>query len=424
MANGKFKGGSGTPADPFIVEDAMDLFNMRFRSNKCFKLDRNINLDVEPFNRIGWEPIPSFSGQLDGNGHKILNMSITKPQMDNAAFISKMEWAYSSYDAVSQPKICNIGFVNAVVAGRINVGILVGCANTNFNLAAGLADTSRAWLKNIHINGSVDGFDNVGGLVGQYIHTYAKAMKNIPMENISVTASLKIKKQGAKGALLIGSFEANLAGSIEFDDVVLEGAHEAAAEDIHAMSVMNVNSNMPADDTHLFFGRCYYDKTKWTGEETFSSKGLTSKEMTERNHFPDMEIKDKDAAQATWTLRKKPQLWFMATERMFIFSAGKYYVLDAGEWKEVFNRMPTLDEAQEVGMKTLSGITEKHWKTAREKFGVVDVISFRDDSCGVTYDKSSVSLTKADSTETSTKKFKTAISFADFKHGIFNMTAE
>lgn len=64
--------GQGTEADPYLIRDAYDFFNMRKRPYAYYKLVRNIDFNVGTFKEgryCGFD----FYGVLDGNGFKIIN---------------------------------------------------------------------------------------------------------------------------------------------------------------------------------------------------------------------------------------------------------------------------------------------------------------------------------------------------------------
>lgn len=135
--SGKFSGsGSGTSADPYQITNAMELDQVRYFTNQknvCFKLMNDIDLKEyldENYLTDRWEPIGSYAGQyqtntpfkgvFDGDGHKITNLSVAKKYVDNGYYRKN-------------------GFF-------------------------GMIDS--ATVKNLNIEGSVDGGSGNGGLVG------------------------------------------------------------------------------------------------------------------------------------------------------------------------------------------------------------------------------------------------------------------
>ena len=82
---GTYGGGSGTEADPFLLETAAHLNDIGLNSgdwDKCFKLVKNINMSsiaAANYNIIGYynnvNDNLGFSGIFDGNNHVIFNFS-------------------------------------------------------------------------------------------------------------------------------------------------------------------------------------------------------------------------------------------------------------------------------------------------------------------------------------------------------------
>jgi hypothetical protein len=105
----------------------------------------------------GFQPISVFTGNFDGLGHAISNLSIHRPSGSEIGLFGKTNTA-----AV----IRNVGLVASSVTGYGSVGALVG-----WNAAA---------ITNSYVNGDVTGFgDYIGGLVGgnkgKITNSYANA---------------------------------------------------------------------------------------------------------------------------------------------------------------------------------------------------------------------------------------------------------
>ncbi|PKI79784.1 hypothetical protein CP960_12710, partial [Malaciobacter halophilus] len=151
----------------------------------------------------GWEPIGvdftnSFSGNFDGLGHTISNMTIDRPTENNIGLFGRS----SSGSSVSNLKITNIDFTgqqyvggivgfsyselfNVTASGQINftkyAGGLVGTnyrpiensyaninlnSTTNFSYAGGLVGYNYSDITNSYATGLVNAVNYMGGLVG------------------------------------------------------------------------------------------------------------------------------------------------------------------------------------------------------------------------------------------------------------------
>ena len=94
--NGKFSGGKGTYDNPYIIEDIYDFNNIRLYPTKSYKLNNNIDFSTPPFNK-GFLPIPNFTGQLDGNGYKLLNIYINQPKNNDVGLFQSIDFYTNSY---------------------------------------------------------------------------------------------------------------------------------------------------------------------------------------------------------------------------------------------------------------------------------------------------------------------------------------
>ncbi len=109
-------------------------------------LDNDIDLSG-----ADWVPLGSFSGTLDGDGHKILNLTINLTENGEVGFFTKID-----YGGDNSMTVKNLGFVNAnVTCGKQNVGIIAG--------KTGPATFENCWVE----SGKVSGKDwGVGSFVG------------------------------------------------------------------------------------------------------------------------------------------------------------------------------------------------------------------------------------------------------------------
>ncbi len=153
MANGYFGGGSGTEQDPFLVEDHLDLWEIRNNLSAHFK--QVYNIDLNSFNANGgWTPIGTtstpFTGTYDGSGFEIRNLWVANKQ-------------YASlFGKVSNAKIKNIFLLNTLIVSSTSsyMGGLIAYAENMAN-----DSIYNCHVKGI-INESVSSQDNIGGVVG------------------------------------------------------------------------------------------------------------------------------------------------------------------------------------------------------------------------------------------------------------------
>jgi len=185
-----YAGGSGSESDPFLISTPQELDSIRYYINLHYKLTQNIDMDVAPFNSgEGWTPIGTnssgqeFSGSLDGNGYKIQNLYINRPNTDFVAL----------FGATKNALIKNIGIEEADVTGKNYVGALIGI---NFSE-----------VSNSYSTGSITGVNHTGGLIGA-LETWDGSTALV--QNSYSTASAFSKEYGSGG--LVGR---QISGTIE-----------------------------------------------------------------------------------------------------------------------------------------------------------------------------------------------------------------
>ena len=209
----EFEDGDGTKANPFIIKTKEQFNSLNNNTTQIYyKLDENLDFTGDDYRPIG--NYIGFNSELDGNGKVIRNLTINK-QDENVGLFK-----------INNSKIYNLTFNNIKVTGQTNVGAIAGlnngeisdCNLTNITVTgnenvggiAGKCDTT-AWkianceltkgnikgeqftnndvtlsgsnvggligattsvntaniaVSNCKYNGTVNGVDNVGGLVG------------------------------------------------------------------------------------------------------------------------------------------------------------------------------------------------------------------------------------------------------------------
>lgn len=143
-----FAGGTGTSANPYIIENGGHLLLMRDYADSHFALANNINLD-----NINWKPF-GFSGTLDGKGYTISNLYI------------KRNDDYQGLFSISIGKVRNLTVKGVKIDGSRNkcVGVIAGTTYDSYNKLDGEISNCKV----IFISDSfIKGDDFVGGITGQ-----------------------------------------------------------------------------------------------------------------------------------------------------------------------------------------------------------------------------------------------------------------
>ncbi len=201
LASG-FAAGAGTLGDPYEICNLEQLDNIRNNLSANYKLTSNIDAAATATQNggLGWLPIPSFAGELDGQGFVIKDLFINRAATANVGLFSQ---------ALNNAKIQNLAIVDATVTGASRTGILIGHWNnggTNGTVNSvyssgtisgtssvggliGRIDNSGAILTNAHSTASVTGSaDYTGGLVGYFIDASGNDSGNI--KNVYATGNV------------------------------------------------------------------------------------------------------------------------------------------------------------------------------------------------------------------------------------------
>ncbi|NMI76898.1 hypothetical protein GLT92_00585 [Nanohaloarchaea archaeon] len=140
--------GEGTPSKPFRIYDCYDLQAIQNNLSYNYELINDIDCsETSKWNSgKGWSPIGSagspFVGKLDGNGRTVEDIYINRTG-DGTGLFGLIRYAGHVKD---------LGLVDVNITGEYYTGALAGRNNGT--------------IVNSYSTGSIDGQDNVGGLVG------------------------------------------------------------------------------------------------------------------------------------------------------------------------------------------------------------------------------------------------------------------
>ncbi|WP_460490181.1 BspA family leucine-rich repeat surface protein, partial [Belliella aquatica] len=157
-----YSGGLGSVEVPFQIATAADLialsnsqedWNKHFiqTSDIVFDVDRKLVdwngdgvIEPEGADLSGFLPIGLFSGTYNGNGFKIYNLQINRPDEDEIGLFGKIGLGAQVY---------KLGLEDASVLGRFHVGVLSGL--------------NEGTVREVYTHGDVIASNIVGGMVGE-----------------------------------------------------------------------------------------------------------------------------------------------------------------------------------------------------------------------------------------------------------------
>lgn len=129
----------------YIIKNVSDMQKLHDYPNANFKLAGNIDMSSYTSGK-GWEPVENFTGNFDGRGYTISNLTIKRPTESYIGLFGNVE----------DGTIKNVVLENVAVVGESYTGALAG--------------TMSGHVSNVFVKGgSVTGErDRVGGLVGAH----------------------------------------------------------------------------------------------------------------------------------------------------------------------------------------------------------------------------------------------------------------
>jgi hypothetical protein len=158
-----FAGGSGTANDPWQIESAIHLDNIRNylgveHNDKYYIQIADIDLGVPPWSEgEGWEPIgwwihwtdyEPFMGTYLGNGFTIEDLFINSTE----------DSAQGLFGCTEEALLQSVNLVNLNITGEASIGGLVG-------------RSSYSEIDECYVSGNIAGGDHVGGVLGQGLST-------------------------------------------------------------------------------------------------------------------------------------------------------------------------------------------------------------------------------------------------------------
>lgn len=296
MANGNFAGGTGTPQDPYLIEDAQDLDAIRKKLTASYKLISDIDLSTFQSND-GWIPIgktdiysekcDSFKGNLYGNGHIIKNLYINATKSTTRDFlylglIGKTEGNYT----ISDISMRNVN----IISNKHYVGAIVGYCSNDSTLAGNISRCS--------VYGRIEGNTYVGGITGFF--------RLATMSNCYSAAYIK-------GSSNVGGLIGRTSGTSTVDAVVQYSYANGFID-----SPYTEGGIIGALEWGLKVTSCFYDVDS-TGKSSGQGEGKTTQYMKDVSTFAGWD-------KAIWRLvqGQYPKLYFEPINMSLLDCQGEY----------------------------------------------------------------------------------------------------
>jgi len=159
--------GAGNPDDPYVVETPEDLGTVWYRPTACYRLASDVDLAG-----MVWSTavIPTFSGRLDGQGHRVRNMTISGGGY-LGLFGSLMLGAAVSDLGLQDVNVVGTDYYVGGLAGKnsgsVSCSLVAGSVSGTYYVGGLVGHNNSGSVSNSYAMGSVSGTgEYVGGLVG------------------------------------------------------------------------------------------------------------------------------------------------------------------------------------------------------------------------------------------------------------------
>ena len=161
----KFEG-EGTEENPYLIDNVQKLQKINLSLGSSYKLVKDLDMKDEVFEPIG--QTMEFTGTFDGNGHKIINLTI---QSDNQYV--------GMFGRIGSGTVKNLGLENVNITGT---------NTSSYAYVGGIVGYfGNGTITNTYVTGKITGASYVGGLVGYVSNSYATISSSYATVNVRGT---------------------------------------------------------------------------------------------------------------------------------------------------------------------------------------------------------------------------------------------
>ncbi|MCY9532525.1 LamG domain-containing protein [Paenibacillus jamilae] len=248
--------GQGTEADPYLIRDAYDFFNMRKNPYAYYKLTKNIDFKVGLFEEGKYYGF-DFYGVLDGDEFKILNFTQKIEGVSTGLFTSLNDKC-----VVKNVYIENVD----IVASMVGQGVITPQFNNgNIDRVAVTGNIKSKQTSNTNVYCGVIGNMAGGAISNMYINV-----------NVDTTDS----KDGRYMGILAGLYRAGL-----LNNIIIEGTLIGNRKSDTIAAVVGYSY---AARSNIYYNTDYntYNHPLFNGA-SFAGAAKTEKELKDTNVFKD-----------------------------------------------------------------------------------------------------------------------------------------
>ena len=364
MANGSFGGGSGISNDPYLIEDADDLNAMRKFPEAYYKLMSNINLGVYPYNLDkGWQPIQNFSGNLNGNNKKIVNLYINRPT-DTCGLFGAVN--LDNANKSLRFKVYDLTMENVDIRGGSGTGAVTGILK--FTHTSARTENTDALFSNVYVSGKIQANGTqIGGISGYVMNTVnTNGQKFMIAYNCcsKIDIVLMLSTCNYISQIVGITYDYNWTFTGTYNKYIYRncvGCGNLVKNNFNPSSIGTITIMQNSECTNSFM-----DSTIWKHNYVNCATTLLStQDIKNPAKTSSLQNINNDTNIPIWLLvdGNYPELYHASPDYMFIYN-GTYNVYDPvkEEWVEISKEEPSQQMAQKYGMKNLLFIPSKAWK--------------------------------------------------------------
>lgn len=204
--------GSGTPLDPFLIDDVADLQDVDNDLTAYYELGGDIDATATSgwggglgFSPIGLATTTVFTGSFDGKSYTITNLYINRPATDIIGLFYILDAVSTKNAILENPHFTGDSAIGGI-AGRLDSGTITDCQVNNATLAGtndigGIAgkmavntEISDCSCSNLTITGSSVVYTDCGGIAGD-------SPKDVVITNCHTSGTITAAGDDAAGIL-------------------------------------------------------------------------------------------------------------------------------------------------------------------------------------------------------------------------------
>ncbi len=274
-----YAGGTGTADDPYLIETAAHLNEVRYSPDGHFRQIADIDLGQPPWSEgEGWQPIgvagDAFQGNYDGNSYRIYNLAIDREDNNQGLF------GYTEGAVIEK-----VNIVNAKINAQSTIGGIVAIArDTEIRYSSAKVD--------------INGTRHLGGLVAEsrgettINQSYSDGIVRLIEGNSQPLGGL-VATQGENSSI-IDSYSTAAVIAVNRRVGGLVGYSATSASIIRSYAAGHVYIIDPLDNYGGLIGQNWdedevinsYWNTESTGQpESDGGTGLNTQQMTSQNSF-------------------------------------------------------------------------------------------------------------------------------------------